>query len=559
MRYKINILLAFICIQLVVAVLFWYLSANTDLFPSKFAPLVTVNTKQTVFKEIICNINGDYNVSCRKQADEVFVPFKFLHKYFEVYGKIYEKQGKEVFNWSHSYANVFVPQQKYVPQGTFTHFQSYKVEERERVKCVSATHGVPMSTQWDPKGYFYPTQIAQYGLSHYSKHLIEPAPVKYVLEDGDIHANWLVPHVDAEVKYVRDIEINSSVMCFSSVLGNPVTLHSNITLPILSLNLQLKPDNASRFTVTLENVLEKRTYRVHFICNENYIWANAQDVYYGILCPKNSKKWIKLSRDIFIDVQKGIMLQTHSKSKTQRSVFRVESIELTGEGCVDNLTSMSSDHMTHFQFAVDWFVNNQDPSGGWPNPVQRKMAGSLVLKAGWYSAMGQGHGLSVLARAYHFSKRKLYLDVAEKALEPFQKLSKDHGVLAKYMHELPWYEEYPTIPPTFVLNGFIYSLIGLYDLYKLAPADISHEAYTLYSQGLNSLKKMLMLFDTGSGTTYDLRHVTLGIAPRIARWDYHATHVNQLYLLSTFEKDPIFATTAKRWQGYMSGKRASHN
>ena len=29
---------------------------------------------------------------------------------------------------------------------------------------------VPITTQWDVKGYYYPTQIAQYGLSHLSKH-----------------------------------------------------------------------------------------------------------------------------------------------------------------------------------------------------------------------------------------------------------------------------------------------------------------------------------------------------------------------------------------------------
>ncbi len=29
---------------------------------------------------------------------------------------------------------------------------------------------------------------------------------------------------------------------------------------------------------------------------------------------------------------------------------------------------------------------------------------------------------------------------------------------------LVWYEEYPTSPPTFVLNGFMYSLLGLFDL-----------------------------------------------------------------------------------------------
>lgn len=33
----------------------------------------------------------------------------------------------------------------------------------------------------------------------------------------------------------------------------------------------------------------------------------------------------------------------------------------------------------------------------------------------------------------------------------------------------------------------------------------------LFTQGMLSLKKMLPLFDTGSGSVYDLRHVTLGI------------------------------------------------
>jgi len=32
---------------------------------------------------------------------------------------------------------------------------------------------VPVSTQWGAQGYFYPIQIAQYGLSHYSKHVIK--------------------------------------------------------------------------------------------------------------------------------------------------------------------------------------------------------------------------------------------------------------------------------------------------------------------------------------------------------------------------------------------------
>lgn len=73
-----------------------------------------------------------------------------------------------------------------------------------------------------------------------------------------------------------------------------------------------------------------------------------------------------------------------------------------------------------------------------------------------------------------------------------------------------WYEEYPTKPASFVLNGFIYSLLGLYDLNATAPAHLTKDVQYLYSQGMISLKKMLVLFDTGSGTIYDLRHFTLG-------------------------------------------------
>jgi len=32
---------------------------------------------------------------------------------------------------------------------------------------------VPVSSQWNSGGYYYPTQIAQYGLSHYSKYIAE--------------------------------------------------------------------------------------------------------------------------------------------------------------------------------------------------------------------------------------------------------------------------------------------------------------------------------------------------------------------------------------------------
>lgn len=56
-----------------------------------------------------------------------------------------------------------------------------------------------------------------------------------------------------------------------------------------------------------------------------------------------------------------------------------------------------------------------------------------------------------------------------------------------------------------------------------------------------------------------LKIIFKGVAPNLARWDYHATHVNQLLLLATIDNDPFLAQTAERWKSYMFGKRAKHN
>lgn len=233
---------------------------------------------------------------------------------------------------------------------------------------------------------------------------------------------------------------------------------------------------------------------------------------------------------------------------------------LHGHGLLDNLTLSSSEHIQQFYDAAEWFVRHQDPqTGGWPISVKRKLAsGFQDLEVGWYSAMGQGHAISLLARAYHHSGGdSRYLKAAMSALKPFRVPSSKGGVLATFFGKYNWYEEYPTKPASFVLNGFIYSLLGLYDLMTISPA--AKESQMLFEEGVTSLKNMLPLFDMGSVTAYDLRHFTLGTAPNLARWDYHATHVNQLLLLSTIVKEPLFVQTAERWIGYMNGKRAAHN
>ena len=79
--------------------------------------------------------------------------------------------------------------------------------------CVA---GVPISTQWGPQGYFYPIQIAQYGLSHYSKYLMDQSRSVTVLEDaesGDT-SRWMALDQSAKVDSVWDSHMQSHIIQF---------------------------------------------------------------------------------------------------------------------------------------------------------------------------------------------------------------------------------------------------------------------------------------------------------------------------------------------------------
>ncbi|KAH8041688.1 hypothetical protein HPB51_017490 [Rhipicephalus microplus] len=82
--------------------------------------------------------------------------------------------------------------------------------------------GVPISTQWDPKGHFYPVQIAQFGLSHFSKNFTEPPPSVALLENGvrSQHGSWVASSkLKASYSRLRDDETEGHVFEFRTSVG----------------------------------------------------------------------------------------------------------------------------------------------------------------------------------------------------------------------------------------------------------------------------------------------------------------------------------------------------
>ena len=104
--------------------------------------------------------------------------------------------------------------------------------------CIT---GVPVSTQWESQGYYYPTQIAQFGLSHYSKNLTEPEPRHTVLEDGERDlAHWVVPG-DSALSRELDAHSGSHVVQFSSPGNFYVFVRLELIYTSLSMHSYLFP------------------------------------------------------------------------------------------------------------------------------------------------------------------------------------------------------------------------------------------------------------------------------------------------------------------------------
>lgn len=259
-----------------------------------------------------------------EKPKNLFPSKKLLKRFynFQVYGKLATYDGLQRFEWSHSYSKVVSPKGKYDPRGVFMYFENYNVEVRERVKCVSGSDGVPISTQWESQGYYYPTQIAQFGLSHYSKNLTEPEPHKKTIEDCDkVKQVWNVPQGSVVTRQF-DKRANSYVMKYAT----PETSTSGISLKlehildlVLKLDLCIK-DNGS-FTVVIQSREKKDTYYLHYTTRNLVMYTRENHIYYGIGLSNN--RWRHLTRDLVVDLQKGLNLNDKTKKKLSRSKLKV--------------------------------------------------------------------------------------------------------------------------------------------------------------------------------------------------------------------------------------------
>jgi len=148
----------------------------------------------------------------------------------------------------------------------------------------------------------------------------------------------------------------------------------------------------------------------------------------------------------------------------------------------------------------EWLVLNQESDGGWR--IQHKNPLYTDLPSPWPSGMTQGLAISSLLRAYFFTNDIKFLDTAKKACDYLDVDVSNNGVKRNFVLDGVGgfiYEEYPKAKLSGVLNGYITSILGVYELSLVVPS---------YCEQLNdnllNLKQIIPLYDTGFWSNYSL-------------------------------------------------------
>ncbi len=188
------------------------------------------------------------------------------------------------------------------------------------------------------------------------------------------------------------------------------------------------------------------------------------------------------------------------------------------------------------EWLVAHAVRRDDGAVVWPYPVDFQ-EGYCVLKAPWICAMAQGLAISVLVRGYRMTGHANLLDLCDAATRVFGKNLEDGGVRTlERGHVL--YEEYPGYPLPRVLDGFLLSLLGLYDL---AVQTGESRVSQLFAAGIDGLRRTLEFWN------YRNKWSWYGSHGYLCPPEYNKLNAALLRSLGRVSGDPTLDRYARAW------------
>lgn len=207
-------------------------------------------------------------------------------------------------------------------------------------------------------------------------------------------------------------------------------------------------------------------------------------------------------------------------------------------GLNDHFIATNNEHyFKEFFRYVDYFLAKQGEDGSWFYEFDW-----FESKAPWSSALAQSHGASVMLRAWLYTQDSKYLHAAKNAFSKFSVATSKGGFLENFTKEnCSYFEEYPKAPRG-VINGFMASLFGAWELWQWLD-DVQYKK--MWEMGVDSLEKMLPHYVLDNWTLYDFS--ARDTDPNINSPRYHNLMINYILIFSVLTDKPIFKEYYQSW------------
>ena len=240
--------------------------------------------------------------------------------------------------------------------------------------------------------------------------------------------------------------------------------------------------------------------------------------------------------------EKGIPLFNHKGQPHIEQPIVIAQYGLGLSTVIFNKGSQKKDVVEKFLNIAEWFYDNKEPfKNGYCWRIKH-LYPHYNLTAPWLSAMAQGEAISVLTRASLLSNEKKYSDLAYDAIIPFE-YDVNKGGVKNYFKSLLVFEEFSTpIRTMAVLNGYIFALFGLYDLYLLNK---NEKSYRLFNEGANALKQLLPYYDLKGWSRYYLFDYPKKYYSSLT---YHILVIEQLKVMYLITGLDEFKFYYERWE-----------
>jgi D-glucuronyl C5-epimerase-like protein len=190
---------------------------------------------------------------------------------------------------------------------------------------------------------------------------------------------------------------------------------------------------------------------------------------------------------------------------------------------------------------VNWLeshaVVRADGSVVWTNNFDI-LHGRTLLKSPWISAYDQGLAISALVRGYRLAPRRHLFELLQGATQIFIRDVSEGGV-REPLDSGALYSELPGGGIPGIQDGFMSSLLGLYDLYVETENPATGK---LFTDGIKGLRAMLPAWD------YRHRWSWYGSRAYLSPPPYHCLNRALLEVLGRLTSDPVFAEYGEAWR-----------